>query len=80
MKLAKCNEERDKLKEGVKILKQDEKVLREMHKKQIDEMSLIIKRIDKHRNELINGFNKQLQLLDNLKRQKVSTRTHFFFT
>lgn len=70
-KLLKSNEERDKLKEIIKIMKQDEKLTKDTHKRQVEEMSHIIRRIDKHKNELINGFKKQLQLLDNLKRQKV---------
>lgn len=36
-------------------------------------MTNIIKKIEKHKMELLNGFKKQLLLIDNLKKQKVGT-------
>lgn len=53
--------------------------MKEIHKKQIIDMTQIIRRIEKHRNELINGFKKQLQLIDNLKKQKVMMASTLFF-
>lgn len=70
VKLARANEDCEKAKAALKVAKTEEKELRELHRKEVTEMSLGLKRIEKHKNELINGFKKQLQLVDNLKRQK----------
>lgn len=43
-------------------------------RKQINELTATIKQIEKHKLELINGFKKQMQLIDTLKKQKVHFR------
>lgn len=73
VKLIRTNEEREKLKETIKMVNQELKELKGSHKKQIDEITSITKKLDKHRHELIAGFKRQLQLIDNLRRQKVCT-------
>lgn len=73
-KFLRVNEDRDKLKATIKTLKDELKDIKDIQKKRTDEMNLIVKQIEKHRNELIVGFKKQLQLIDNLKRQKVCVR------
>ncbi|KAK9738900.1 hypothetical protein QE152_g9479 [Popillia japonica] len=69
-KLKKITEEYEKQRATLKNAKQEEKDLRESHRKQINEMSNIIKKIEKHKMELLNGFKKQMLLIDNLKKQK----------
>lgn len=41
------------------------------YKKQIAELTMTTKQLEKQNNELKQGFKKQLQLVENLKMQKV---------
>lgn len=47
------------------------KEMKDNSRKQINELTATIKQIEKHKLELINGFKKQMQLIENLKKQKV---------
>lgn len=76
LKLNRLNEELERVKLSLKTAKQEEKDLREAHRKEINEMTSIIKKIEKHRTELLNGFKKQLLLIDNLKRQKTHLESY----
>ncbi|GJQ76570.1 hypothetical protein Trydic_g2267 [Trypoxylus dichotomus] len=69
-KIKKLSEDYEKQKACLKNAKQEEKDLRESHRKQLNEMTNAIKKIEKHKMELLNGFKKQMLLIDNLKKQK----------
>ncbi|XP_022902161.1 testis-expressed protein 9 [Onthophagus taurus] len=71
VKWKKASEDVEKHKAAYKNAKQEEKELRETHKKQISELSGVIKRIERHKMEILNGFKKQLLLINNLKKQKM---------
>ena len=44
----------------------------EMEKRRVDELLMENKRLEKQKNELMNGFKKQLKLIDIYKRQQVN--------
>ena len=44
----------------------------EMEKQRVDELLMENKRLEKQKNELMNGFKKQLKLIDIYKRQQVN--------
>lgn len=71
VRLNRSIEEVEKLKASVRQAKQDEKDLRESHRKKTEELSGAVKRLDKQRIELLHAFKKQLVIIDNLKKQKV---------
>ncbi|CAH1114540.1 unnamed protein product [Psylliodes chrysocephalus] len=75
VRLARSQEENEKLKNALKIVKDEEKEARDVFKKQIDDLTATVKHIEKHKIELLNGFKKQLQLIDNLKKQKMYLET-----
>ncbi|KAJ8934134.1 hypothetical protein NQ314_013593 [Rhamnusium bicolor] len=52
------------------------KELKESHRKQINDLTSTVKHIEKHKTELLNGFKKQMQLIDNLKKQKMYLEAH----
>ncbi|XP_057669531.1 testis-expressed protein 9 [Diorhabda carinulata] len=71
IRLTRAQEENDKLKNSLKITKNEEKDIKETFKKQINDLTAIVKLMEKHKVELLNGFKKQMQLIDNLKKQKM---------
>lgn len=75
LKLNRALEENEKNKILLRKLKKEEKDLRETHKKKVQELTSLVQQIEKHKNELIHGFRKQLQLIDNLKKQKAHLET-----
>lgn len=58
----------------VKFPLQDTK---EVYKKQICELSGELKKNERNKSEFITGFKKQLQLIDNLKKQRVRRKFYF---
>ncbi|KAL0267712.1 UNVERIFIED_CONTAM: hypothetical protein PYX00_009904 [Menopon gallinae] len=70
VRLNRSIEEVEKLKVSLRQAKQDEKDLREAHRKKAEELSGAVKRLDKQRIELLHAFKKQLVIIDNLKKQK----------
>ncbi|XP_023016408.1 uncharacterized protein [Leptinotarsa decemlineata] len=75
VRLLRAQEENEKLKDSIKIVKDDEKELKDSFRKQISDLTTTMKHIEKHKMELLNGFKKQLQLVDNLKKQKIYLET-----
>lgn len=73
VRLNRSIEEIEKLKNALRQAKQDEKDLRETHRKKTEELSGAVKRLDKQRVELLHAFKKQLIIIDNLKKQRVSS-------
>lgn len=71
VRLTRAQEENDKLKNALKMAKHEEKEMKETFKKQINDLTSIVKLMEKHKVELLNGFRKQMQLIDNLKKQKM---------
>ncbi|XP_023707704.1 testis-expressed protein 9-like, partial [Cryptotermes secundus] len=49
----------------------DNKELRDVTRRKSDEVAAVMKRLEKQKSELLLGFKKQMQLIDNLKKQKV---------
>lgn len=68
VRLQRALEEVDKLRGVLQAHDRDDKELR----RRGDETVATVKRLEKQRAELLNGFRKQLQLIDNLKKQKVA--------
>ncbi|KAJ8941703.1 hypothetical protein NQ318_023299 [Aromia moschata] len=71
IRLNRAYEENEKLKESLKSVKEEEKEMKELYRKQINDLQTTVKQIEKHKLELINGFKKQLQLINILKKQKI---------
>ena len=76
----------EKQKISLKNLRQEEKVIwinkkrflklvfqesKDEYRKNLKDLNTTVKQIQKHKNELLQGYKKQIQLIDNLKRQKV---------
>ncbi|XP_067004436.1 testis-expressed protein 9 isoform X2 [Anabrus simplex] len=70
IRLNRALEEVEKLKSALKHAKLEEKELRESTRKKNEEFTANIKRLEKQKLELVTAFKKQLQLVDNLKKQK----------
>ncbi|KAG5886059.1 hypothetical protein JTB14_009508 [Gonioctena quinquepunctata] len=70
VRLLRVQEDNEKLKVSLKSAKDEEKELKESFRKQVNDLTTSMKHIEKHKLELLNGFKKQLQLIDNLKKQK----------
>ncbi|KAK4886015.1 hypothetical protein RN001_002286 [Aquatica leii] len=71
VRLNRALEENEKIKNLLKNANQKEKDLTDDHKKEINELTGVIKQLDKQKCELFSAFKKQMQLIDNLKRQKL---------
>ncbi|CAH2005614.1 unnamed protein product [Acanthoscelides obtectus] len=71
VRLTRAVEENDKLKNSFKTSKDEEKELKESYRKQINELTNSMKSIEKQKLELLNAYKKQMQLIDNLKKQKI---------
>jgi hypothetical protein len=72
MRLNRSLEELEKLRTVMHNRVRDDKELRDLTRKKDDEVAVAMKRLEKQKSELLFGFKKQMQLIDNLKKQKVS--------
>ena len=71
VRLNRTMEELEKLRSVVQVYKHDDKELRSLARRKGDEAATIITRLEKQKMELLHGFKRQMQLIDNLKKQKV---------
>ncbi|XP_050295937.1 testis-expressed protein 9 [Anthonomus grandis grandis] len=71
VRLTRATEENEKLKQALKHCKDEEKDLKEGYRKQLTELTSTVKNLEKQKVELLNGFKKQMQLIDVLKKQKM---------
>ncbi|XP_066254989.1 testis-expressed protein 9-like [Euwallacea similis] len=74
VRLARAIEETDKAKTSLKQSKEEEKELKDSYRKQLTELTAVVKKLEKQKMELLNGFKKQMQLVDALKQQKVQLK------
>jgi hypothetical protein len=72
VRLNRSLEELEKLRTVIHNHERDDKELRDLTRKKDEEVATVIKRLEKQKSELLLGFKKQMQLIDNLKKQKVS--------
>lgn len=72
VRLNRSLEELEKLRTIMHNHERDDKELRDVTRKKSDEVTAVMKRLEKQKSELLLGFKKQMQLIDNLKKQKVS--------
>jgi hypothetical protein len=72
VRLNRSLEELEKLRTAVHNHERDDKELRDLTRKKDDKVAVDMKRLEKQKTELLLGFKKQMQLIDNLKKQKVS--------
>jgi hypothetical protein len=72
VRLNRSLEEVEKLRTIMHNHERDDKELRDLTRKKGDEVTMVMKRLEKQKSELLLGFKKQMQLIDNLKKQKVS--------
>lgn len=72
VRLNRSLEELEKLRTIMHNHERDDKELRDVTRKKSDEVAAVMKRLEKQKSELLLGFKKQMQLIDNLKKQKVS--------
>lgn len=72
MRLNRSLEELEKLRTVMHNRARDDKELRDLTRKKDDEVAVAMKWLEKQKSELLLGFKKQMQLIDNLKKQKVS--------
>ncbi|KAJ9581155.1 hypothetical protein L9F63_023660, partial [Diploptera punctata] len=70
VRLNRTLEELEKLKSLLQIYKRDDKELRNLARRKGEESAIAIKMLEKQKMELLHGFKKQMQLIDNLKKQK----------
>ncbi|CAG9764082.1 unnamed protein product [Ceutorhynchus assimilis] len=71
VRLTRACEENEKLKGSLKQAKEEEKDLKDGYRKQLNELTSVVKHLEKQKIELLNGFKKQTQLIDVLKKQKI---------
>ncbi|XP_063217779.1 testis-expressed protein 9 isoform X3 [Bacillus rossius redtenbacheri] len=71
VRLNRCLEDMEKLKASVKEIKQEKKELQDESCQKTSELLTVVKRLERQKLELISGFKKQMQLIDNLSRQKI---------
>lgn len=71
VRLNRALEENERMKNELKMVKQEEKQVKESHKKDLTELTRTLQQVEKHKNELLAAYKKQIQLVDNLKRQKL---------
>ena len=72
VRLNRSLEELEKLRTAAHNHERDDKELRDLTRKKDDKVAVDMKRLEKQKTELLLGFKKQMQLIDNLKKQKVS--------
>ncbi|XP_015928613.1 testis-expressed protein 9 isoform X2 [Parasteatoda tepidariorum] len=70
-KLTRASEENERNKNEIRQLKQANKEAQENYQRKMEELSTENRRIDKQNSELHNAIKKQMQLINNLKRQKM---------
>ncbi|GFU57417.1 testis-expressed protein 9 [Nephila pilipes] len=70
-KLSRSLEENERLKTELRQAKQTSKEAQENYQRKMEELSTENRRIDKQNAELHNAIKKQMQLINNLKRQKM---------
>ncbi|XP_011506551.1 PREDICTED: testis-expressed sequence 9 protein [Ceratosolen solmsi marchali] len=71
LRLNRSLEENEKFRSSLKISQNEEKDLREQIRKIQEEKRLALKNSEKQRAEIFQAFKKQVQLVDNLKKQKM---------
>lgn len=72
VRLYRSLEELEKLRTAVHNCERDNKELRDIARKKDYKVAADMKQLERLKSELQIGFNKQMQLIDNLKKQKVS--------
>ncbi|XP_054721587.1 testis-expressed protein 9-like [Uloborus diversus] len=70
-KLARSLEENERIKGDLRQAKQNSKEAQENYQRKMEELTTENRRIDKQNSELHNAIKKQMQLINNLKRQKM---------
>ncbi|XP_018318571.1 testis-expressed protein 9 [Agrilus planipennis] len=78
VKINRLLEENEKLKTAIQNSKKEEADLKMQHRKHIDQMTSVIKGLEKQKLDVVAGFKKQMLLVDNLKRQKALYETQKF--
>jgi hypothetical protein len=76
VRLNRSLEELEKLRTIMHNYEHDDKELRDVTRRKSDEVAAVMKRLEKQKSELLLGFKKQMQLIDNLKKQKVSENVY----
>ncbi|XP_044264773.1 testis-expressed protein 9 [Tribolium madens] len=69
-RLKRTMQELEKNRTAMNTLRQEEKETKEAFRNNIKELTATVKQIQKHKNELLQGYKKQIQLINNLKKQK----------
>jgi hypothetical protein len=72
MRLNRSLEELEKLRTAVHNHERDERELQDLARKKDYKVAADMKQLERQKLELLLGFKKQMQLIDNLKKQKVS--------
>lgn len=73
MRLNRSLEEVEKLRTILHNHERNDKELRDLARKKEDKVNVVMKQLEKQKSELLLGFKKQMQLIDNLKKQKVGS-------
>jgi len=66
------NRSLEKLRTAAHNRERDDKELRDITRKKDYKVAAGMKQLERQKSELLLGFKKQMQLIDNLKKQKVS--------
>jgi hypothetical protein len=72
VRLNRSLEELEKLRTAVHNRERDDKEQRDLTRKKDNKVAADMKQLERQKSELLLGFKKQMQLIDNLKKQKVS--------
>jgi len=72
VRLNRSLEELEKLRTAVHNRERDDKEQRDLARKKDYKVAADMKQLERQKSELLLGFKKQMQLIDNLKKQKVS--------
>ena len=72
LRLKRSLEELEKLRTAAHNRERDDKELRDIARKKDYKVAAGMKQLERQKSELLLGFKKQMQLIDNLKKQKVS--------
>ncbi|KAF7273679.1 hypothetical protein GWI33_013626 [Rhynchophorus ferrugineus] len=71
VRLSRITEDNDRLRAALKSAKDEERELKETYRKQVNELNGAVKKLERQKFELLNGFKKQIQLIDVLKKEKM---------